>query len=215
MKFPPADICVLLHTVHGLHMQYMHTYTEHLGQTYPQFSLVTFLWHCVRWDYKKPLKQPLNFHSSQLSTRTLQSWLTCCRNNFCCNHFCPRRTCHPHSSSFFSLMCRFASSSLHYLDSPVLSLRPDVAVHQPWHPHLYWMFGDPQGAGSPLLQNPVPHSGRPQHLRALGKSTGARCLADSPHIPRFCVAAWVIPLHWLYSLVGVLAGRHRRGGQWE
>lgn len=49
-------------------------------------------------------------------------------------------------------------------------LRPNVAVHQPGNSHLHWMFRDPQGAGSPLLQDPVSDSGCTQHLRALGKS---------------------------------------------
>lgn len=49
-----------------------------------------------------------------------------------------------------------------------LLLRSDVAVHQPGRPHLHWMFRDPQGTRSPLLSDPVPHSGCPQHLWALG-----------------------------------------------
>lgn len=48
--------------------------------------------------------------------------------------------------------------------------RPNVVVHQPGHSHLHRVFRDPQGAGSPLLQDPVSDSGCPQHLRALGKS---------------------------------------------
>lgn len=69
---------------------------------------------------------------------------------------------HIHSSPLFPHVS-FTFYFLHFL-------RPDVAVHQPGHPHLYRVFGDPQGAGSPLLQDPVAHSGCTQHLRALGKS---------------------------------------------
>lgn len=63
---------------------------------------------CAARDSWKPFRQLLNFQSLQLSTRTHQSWLTCCRNYFClsgffaqgqhlaCIHFC-----------LFSLMCHF------------------------------------------------------------------------------------------------------------
>lgn len=52
----------------------------------------------------------------------------------------------------------------------VFSRRPNVVVHQPGHSHLHRVLGDPQGAGSPLLQDPVSDSGCTQHLGALGKS---------------------------------------------
>lgn len=65
----------------------------------------------------------------------------------------------------------------------LVSLRPDVALHQPGHPHLHRMLGDPQGAGRPLFQDPVAHSGCTQHLRALGKLPAS--FAESPHATCF------------------------------
>lgn len=99
--------------------------------------------------------------------------------------------------NFFSPLMSFLPPLLSVLlTSLPLFLRPDVALHQPGHPHLHRMFGDPQGAGSPLLQDPVSHSGRTQHLRALGKSP-LGLIAESPHVPcfYFFVTVWFIPFH--------------------
>lgn len=85
--------------------------------------------------------------------------------------FCPRT-----ASRLYSFLPLFPHASFYPL---FLSLRPNVAVHQSGHPYLHRMFGDPQGAGSPLLQDPVPHSGRTQHLRALGKSQPASAFSPN------------------------------------
>lgn len=79
---------------------------------------------------------------------------------------------HIHSSlmSLMHCLCPFFSIFFTMI-FPFLPLnRPDMAIHQPGHPHLHWMLRDTQGAGSPLLADPVPHTGCTQHLRALGKS---------------------------------------------
>lgn len=110
MKYPPADMYVLFayctwatHSVYS-HMRWIYRpdlATVQLGH----FPLTL----CAAGDSWKPFRQLLHFQSLQLSTRTHQSWLTCCRNDFCfrgffaqgqhlaCIHFC-----------CFSLMCHFA-----------------------------------------------------------------------------------------------------------
>lgn len=107
-------------------------------------------------------RQLFSFQSTPLPTRTHQSWLTCCRNYFSFRGFCSRTACPDPPPQ--------PPSCVVYIFIPFAVLRPDVAVHQPGHPHLHRVLGDPQGAWSPLLQDPVPHPGRTQHLRALGKS---------------------------------------------
>lgn len=49
-------------------------------------------------------------------------------------------------------------------------LRSNMAVDKSWHPHLHRVLRYPQGAGRPLLQDPVPHPGLSQHLGAPGNS---------------------------------------------
>lgn len=172
-----------------------HAHTEYLGQTWLQFSLVTVLW---QWDSVKSFKQPLHFQSPSKLARMLQ-------NYFC---FSAQGQCVTHIHFFSPLMCPFLTSSpACSLDFPFLFLRPDVALHQPGHPHLHRMFGDPQGAGSPLLQDPVSHSGRTQHLRALGKSP-LGLLAESPHVPcfYFFVTVWFIPFHWFFFCRNLFGG---------
>lgn len=137
----------------------------------------------------KPLRVWLHFQSLQLSTRTLQNWLTCCRNDFFLLWLLPGDSLPPiYISSSFPLSPPPLSVYL-----TLLFFRPDVAVHQPGHPHLHRVLGDPQGAGSPLLQDPVSHTGCPQYLRALGKSQAGLL---------FLLFA-ISPCHliWLFSLI--------------
>lgn len=163
-----------------LHME--HTCTEYLGQTYPQSGSVTFLWHCVLWDSEKPLRQLLHFQSShafpqghiKVSSRAAEITFALA--------FFAQGDCV--TVIFISLS--FPSCVVLPCSNDSLFPRPDVAVHQPGHPHLHWMLGDPQGAGGPLLQDPVPHSGCTQHLRALGK---VHPLAESLYIHKSRIAS--------------------------
>lgn len=124
-----------------------------------QSSSVTFLWQCVSVS-KRLFRQPLDFHkdTSKLAHRLLKWLLLQC--------FSPTYT----PMSLMHCLCPFFSIFFTMI-FPFLPLnRPDMAIHQPGHPHLHWMLRDTQGAGSPLLADPVPHTGCTQHLRALGKS---------------------------------------------
>lgn len=71
-----------------------------------------------------------------------------------------------------------ASSLLFHIHPPltkhgetlILSLcRSWMALDQPGHPDLYWVFRDPQGDGGPRLQDPVSESGQSGDLRPAGR----------------------------------------------
>lgn len=149
------------------------THSENLGQTWLHLVLVTSLWHCVS------VKSPLGSDYISRAHSSLQGHIKDGSHPaeiaFC---FSPKDSVSPIfiSPSFphvslTSVWLRF----LRLLYSS-LSTRPHVVVHQPGHPHLHRMFRDPQGARSPLLQDPVAHFGCAQYLRALGK----------PHLSCLC-----------------------------
>lgn len=116
VKFPPADVCIYFYTLHRPYtcrMQYLHIH--HVCRSdLATVSLVTFLWHCRLRDGKKPFRELLHFQSPHLSTRTHQSWLTCCRNYFWFKGFCRRTACH--SCSCLPL---FPSCVVYHLFSPL------------------------------------------------------------------------------------------------
>lgn len=104
VKFPPAD----MYSIYLLKYCSWHAHREYLGQTWLQFSLVTVLW---QWDSVKSFKQLLHFQNSQLSARTRQNWLMCCRITFAS---VPRDSVSqilisfPPSCPFYLLSCPFS-----------------------------------------------------------------------------------------------------------
>lgn len=115
MKYPPADMYLLF----AYCTWATHTVFSHMQRVYRPYLATVQLGHfpltlCAARDSRKPFRQLFNFQSLQLSTRTHQSWLTCCRNYFCftgffaqgqhlaCIHFCLFSLMR-HFTPFFSL----------------------------------------------------------------------------------------------------------------
>lgn len=71
--------------------------SEYLGQTWHHFVLVTFLWHCVLQDSKKPLRQLLNSRAHSFLQGHIKVGSRATEITFCFSAFHREMVCHPYS----------------------------------------------------------------------------------------------------------------------